>query len=81
VRILWWQEAFWPRGGGLAVVAQSVLRGLRACGDEVIVVTGHDSTRLPRESHWEGICVRRFPFWQALKAGRIDGVVSLRREI
>jgi len=81
VRILWWQEAFWPRGGGLAVVAQSVLRGLRACGDEVIVVTAHDSTRLPRETDWEGISVRRFPFWQALSAGRIDDVVGLRREI
>lgn len=81
MRILWWQEPFWPRVGGMAIVAERVLRGLRACGDEIAVVTSHDSSQLPRQSEWNGIPVRRFPFWQALNAARIDEVICLRREI
>jgi len=81
MRILWWQEPFWPRVGGMAIVAESVLRGLRECGDEIAVVTALDSAALPRATEWNGIRVRRFPFWQALNAARIDEVMRLRREI
>ncbi len=81
MRILWWQEPFWPRVGGLPIVAQSVLRGLRAAGDEIIVVTSLDSPRLPSRTEWNGIPVRRFPFWQVLSARRIEDVLAVRREI
>ena len=81
MRILWWQEPFWPRVGGMAVTAQRVLRGLRECGDEIAVVTAHDSPQLPRHAEWNGIAVRRFPFWQTLDAARVDDVIRLRREI
>src|SRR5262245_13809903 len=81
MRILWWQEPFWPRVGGMAIAAEGVLRCLREGGDEIAVVTSHDSSQLPRRTDWNGISVRRFPFWQALNAARIDEVMCLRREI
>lgn len=81
MRILWWQEPFWPRAGGLPIVAEGVLRRLRQYGDEIAVVTSLDSAGLPRRTEWEGIPVRRFPFWQVLSGGRIDEVFALRRDI
>jgi len=62
-------------------VAEGVLRGLRQCGEEITVVTSQDAPGLPRRSEWEGISVRRFPFWQVLSGGRIDEVFSLCRDI
>src|SRR5262245_4391671 len=81
MRILWWQEAFRSRVGGLSIMAELVLRRLREAGEEIVVVTTQDSDDLPLQSEWEGIPVRRFPFWQALHGGRLDDILGLRRDI
>lgn len=39
MRILWWQDPFWPRVGGMQIVAAQVLRRLRDRGHELGVVT------------------------------------------
>jgi glycogen(starch) synthase len=66
MRILFWSESFWPRVGGIEVLAARFVSALRARGHEVQVVTRKDSDQLADVADFDGVPVRRFPLWTAL---------------
>jgi glycogen synthase len=68
MRILLWQESFWPAIGGAEVFASDLLASLKERGHDLLVVTRKDSSDLPDIDQHRGIPIRRFPFWQALAA-------------
>jgi hypothetical protein len=68
MRILVWQELFWPHLGGVEVLATKLLVALQQRGYEIVVVTRQDSLALPRETTYQGIPIHRYPFWAALRA-------------
>lgn len=81
MRILFWQETFWPQIGGVEAQAEWLLPALRARGHDIVVVTRQDAPDLPRVTRWEGVSLHRFPFWQALDSSRPSAVLALQREI
>jgi glycosyltransferase involved in cell wall biosynthesis len=81
VRILWWQERFAPGVGGLQIVAEQMLRGLRDRGHQLAVLTSHDPADAPRAVDWEGIPVWRLPFWQVLSSARVEEIAAVRRAV
>ena len=81
MRVLFWQEPFWPQVGGMTVMAERLLSNLRDRGHGIAVVTRRDSADLPRQAQWHGISVHRFPFWQALSGARPGEVAALRHEV
>lgn len=76
--ILWWQESFSSRRGGVQIVAERLLRGLRDRGHRIAIVAGGDA---PGVAVWEDLPVLRFPFWQALRTGDLEAIARLRGEI
>lgn len=81
MRILIWQELFWPHLGGVEVLATNLLSALRRRGYEIIVVTRQDSLDMPRETTYQGIPVYRYPFWSALTSGKLSQVMELRSQV
>jgi glycogen(starch) synthase len=81
LRILFWQEPFWPHVGGMQTAAEVLLRGLRDRGHALAVVTRQDSPHVARETCWERIAVHRRAFWRVLDSGSVADVAELRREV
>ena len=81
MRVLFWQELFWPNVGGVEVMASNLIPALRERGHEIIVATRRDDPDLPAVEHYRGIEIRRFPFWAALKGRSMDRVLELRRQV
>ena len=79
--ILFWSERFWPTIGGVETSASKLLPALRARGYEFVVVTLADYFDLPEEDDYEGIPVRRFPFWSALAKGDVIQIAELRQRM
>ena len=49
MRILYWTPLFWPESGGIEVVAQNMVLGLRDRGHQVQVLASHGRTLQPDE--------------------------------
>ena len=81
MRILFWQEGFWPNGGGTTVMGQHLLCSLRDRGHDIAVVTRRDSSELPERHDWRGIPVHRFPFWRVIHEGKPAEVGALCQRI
>ena len=82
MRILLWQELFWPHIGGIEILSTKLLCALRERGHEVIVVTRRDSPDLPCQAEYQGIPVYRFPFpWSAFVDGNLDRLMETRRQV
>ena len=81
MRILFWQEAFWPQVGGLATQAESLLPALRQRGHDIVVVTRQTTPELPRPDGWSDFALYRFPFWDVLHDGRPSAVLALQGEV
>jgi glycogen(starch) synthase len=81
MRILIWQELFWPHVGGIEVLATKLIFALQQRGYEIIVVTRQDSLDLPKKATYQGIPVYRYPFWSNLTSGKLDQVMALRSQI
>lgn len=71
MRIMLWQESFWPNIGGAEVMAIKLLSALRRRGHEFVVVTRQDPTDQPKRDEYKGIPVYRCPFWTALATGNL----------
>lgn len=80
-RVLFWSERFWPTIGGVSVSAARLLPALRSQGYEFVVVASHDEPARPAEAEYQGIPVRRFPFWDALSTRNAAGIGQLTRRI
>lgn len=88
MRVLFWQEPFWPQVGGMAVAADVLLQELRGRGYTIEVVTGAGEEAPlagePAEEHsgnLHDIAVKRFPFWQVLRNGNVDRIATLQQNI
>src|SRR6185503_7990974 len=81
LRILFWQESFWPQVGGLATQAESLLPALRQRGHDIVVVTRQTTPELPRPDGWSDFALYRFPFWDVLHDGRPSAVLALQGEV
>jgi glycosyltransferase involved in cell wall biosynthesis len=82
MRVLVWQELFWPCIGGIEVLATRLFATLRQRGWEVVAVTRQDSPDLPARSDYGDISVRRYPFpWNAFANGNIDQLLQIRHQI
>ena len=82
MRIMLWQELFWPYIGGIEILSTRLICALRERGHEVVVVTRQDSPDLPCESEYQGIPVYRYPFpWAAFSNGKMDVLIEARRQV
>jgi glycogen synthase len=82
MRILLWQELFWPHIGGIEILSTKLLCALRERGHEVVVVTRRDSPDLPCQSEYQGIPVYRYPFpWTAFADGNLDQLLETRQQV
>ena len=81
MRVLFWQELFWPYIGGIEVLAKNLLLELQGRGYDVTVVTSHSELDLPDEERHEGIAIHRFPFRAALTDRNMEQLVSARRRV
>jgi glycosyltransferase involved in cell wall biosynthesis len=81
MRIMLWQELFWPNIGGAEVMATKLLLSLKRSGNECIVVTRQDNPSQAVENEYHGIHVYRFPFWRVMAEGNIEGMLQIRRQI
>src|SRR5262245_13366878 len=81
MRVLVWQELFWPHLGGVEVLATKLLVALQRRGYEIIVVTRQDSPDLPEQANYQGISVYRYPFWMDLTSGKLGRVLELRSQV
>jgi glycosyltransferase involved in cell wall biosynthesis len=82
MRILLWQELFWPHIGGIEILSTKLLCALQEHGHEVVVVTRRDSPDLPCQSEYQGIPVYRYPFpWTAFADGNLDQLVETRQQV
>lgn len=77
MKILYWTEAYWPSIGGTEVASVLLMRGLRAQGHELLVVTSLTDPGLPASEEHEGIQIRRLPFREAVAAGNPANVFKL----
>src|SRR5215470_9862845 len=81
MRVLFWQELFWPYVGGVEVLAARLVLALQRRGYEIIVVTRQDSPDLPKQTNYQGIPVYRYPFWTGLTSGKLGEVMELRAQV
>jgi glycosyltransferase involved in cell wall biosynthesis len=82
VRVLWWNNAFWPSIGGVEILGGELLYGLKDRGLELAVVAHQDADgTLPASETHRGIPIARFPFHAVLERGDPRQVGRLRREV
>ena len=81
MRLLFWQELFWPHMGGVELLATKLLLALRQRGYETVVVTRQDNLDLPREAQHQGTAVYRFPFWTAIIDRNLHQIIEIRQQI
>ncbi|HEY3305035.1 MAG TPA: glycosyltransferase family 4 protein [Candidatus Binatia bacterium] len=81
MRVLFWSEQFWPNIGGVEVWSAKLLCALREHGHDFIVVTSQDASALAQEDRYQGIPVRRFPFWTALTSRDARRLIEIKREV
>ena len=83
MRILFWSGTFWPRVGGIEVLAADFLPALRARGHEVAVITAAPGPGRDDAMEQVGITVHRLPFEiDRLGSGELAArVFALRRRV
>ena len=82
MRVVLWQELFWPHIGGIEILSAKLICALRERGHELVVATRQDSPDLPSEAEYQGIPIYRYPFpgW-AFTHGKLDALVETRRQV
>ena len=77
MRLLFWQELFWPPYiGGAEVMASQRLVVLAERGHEVAIVTRGNSPGLPAHERWQGLPIHRVPAAFPPVAGARDGFLQ-----
>ena len=62
MRVLFWSSTFWPKIGGVEVLAAKLLPALRDRGHEFMVITARMSTDQDYEDDFKGAPIYRFDF-------------------
>jgi len=81
MRILFWCERFFPLVGGVEVLTGGLAMALQARGHAVLMVARSDDLELPEHAWYEGVPIRRLPFWAALAAGSAEQVLAMRARV
>lgn len=81
MRLLVWQEQFWPQVGGIEVLARKLFSSLRERGYEICVVTRQDRLDVPNQGQYQGVAIYRYPIWAAVTRSDINQIVEIRRRI
>jgi glycosyltransferase involved in cell wall biosynthesis len=81
MKILFWTPYFWPKLGGLEVLATRLLPALRQRGHECVVVTSCDELESRERISAFAIDVHRFPFAEALARRDPSAVGHLRERL
>ncbi|MGH7825144.1 MAG: glycosyltransferase family 4 protein [Candidatus Binatia bacterium] len=79
MRVLFWSGTFWPKIGGVEVLAAKLLPVLKERGFEIVVVTPRNDPELPAEEQYHGIRVYRLPFFSA--GQNIQHLITLRQKV
>lgn len=81
MRILFWTGKYWPDIGGTATFATRLLPALQERGHEILVVAAQSHQDHPLQDSYQGIPVKRFPFWDPKTYQRIDHVFSVKKDV
>lgn len=67
MKILYWTPQFWPEIGGIPTLAMQTLPALTERGYDFLIVTYQGITEQSEHGEYQGLPIRRFPFWNALE--------------
>lgn len=81
MRVVVWTEFYWPSIGGGELFTMHLMRGMRARGVEVTLVTGRLGDALPAVDEIDGVPVYRFPFRPALERRDLAALAGIGDEI
>jgi glycogen(starch) synthase len=81
MRILYWSDVFWPEIGGTELLGARLVDALRERGYRCLVVASNAGLNLPEKDDYRGTPVRRFPFWNGLAAGTLEGLLEIRQAV
>ena len=81
MKLIFFQEVFWPAIGGIEVLSLRALVALRRRGYEAAVVTSFGDRDLPARDEVKGIPVYRLPFRRALGGRNLEAVIQCRTEL
>ena len=80
MKILFLSELFWPYIGGAERLASELIMDLHKQGHQLLVITSHDQLKLPDQDNYHGIPIQRLAFRESLKNGKINAIVTLRKQ-
>ena len=81
LRVLFWNQEYWPSLGGVEIQTQNMARCLAERGHAVAVVAGLSRDDLPPIETVDGIPVHRLPFFQALSARDAASIAALIHQV
>jgi len=81
MHVLFWSDTLWPVVGGVEVLAANFLRGMQPRGYEFALITRQDDLSQPEREDFAGMPMHRLPFRQALQAGDVRQLVSVRKRL
>lgn len=79
MRVLFWSSTFWPSIGGVQTLAARLLPALEERGYHCIVVTTQSGCDQHDVTHYKGIAIHRFPFWQSMVD--VDRLALVRQQV
>lgn len=81
MKVLFWQELFWPYIGGAEIFAADLINSLQDRGFEFLLITRQDDPGLAEIDQYRGISIRRFPFWPVLSERNLASIFDLRQRL
>lgn len=81
MRVLFWTGTFWPKIGGVEVLAQNLIPSLQKRGYEFIIISTKTEPEQHDESQYNGIPVYRFPFWDSLSYKNLALLIQIKQKI
>jgi glycogen(starch) synthase len=81
LRILFFNNEYWPSGGGVEVLTRNLARALRDRGHTVAIATAYSSPDQPPASEVDGLDVHRFAFNRALRTRDWAEMASLTAKV
>ena len=81
MRVLFWNQEYFPSLGGVEIHTARLAKSLGGRGHDVAVVAGLSTGDLAQHETIDGIEVHRLPFYGPLATRDMDGIASLRQQV